>query len=133
MCDMDGESARVWVETPRRARKAHVCCECFAPIPVGHSYVQINGVYSDFASTDRRHVACHELWEDVASKACGHPGYSLVGGLDAEISELDHALAPLLPDELVAACNERDEDLPNPFREAFDLIEASYRAMEASR
>lgn len=112
MCDIYGETCEVWVETVRRARKQHTCCECDAPIPVGHEYVQINSVFDGRGSTDRRHTACVVIWDVIARDLCGHPGYSLLHGLQPEIEE-------------------QGEEERAPLEEALDLVRSTYEAFAA--
>lgn len=48
-------------ETLRRARKAHKCCECHGKIPVGLTYMLVNGKWDGEVSTFRLHQTCHEI------------------------------------------------------------------------
>ncbi len=93
--------------------------------------MQINTVFDGSASTDRRHIACDELWERVSADVCGHPGYSIIGGLLEEITESQHSMREVLPNDLLALYPDRRMKLPNPFAEAFWLIRETYRAFEA--
>jgi len=132
MCDLDAEMCAVWVETERRARKRHRCCECGTAIPKGHAYVQINSVSGGSAGTSRRHEACHKLWYWVSDLVCGQAGYSTLGGLCEEVHEAQESMCDLLPDETVKASRSpHGHDLPNPFLEAFELIQVTYEAFDA--
>lgn len=66
--------------TVRTARKAHVCCECHAPIQPGEQYEYTSGIWDrepntyktcSFCREVRNHFACdgwifERLWDDLA-------------------------------------------------------------------
>jgi len=65
-CSIDlAEQCDVWIETDRKARKQHRCCECREPIEPGEKYIQINSVYDGSASTDRMCSTCRAIWRDL--------------------------------------------------------------------
>lgn len=60
MCsvDRDGDDARVWNETPRRAAKLHYCAGCETPIHSGEAYLD----HRSFAESWWAEAACFGCW-----------------------------------------------------------------------
>ena len=56
----DCTEAEAYTEQTRRARKAHVCGECFTAIPIGERYLHVSGIWDGEPDSHRFHVACDE-------------------------------------------------------------------------
>lgn len=122
-CYDDGEEAKVWCERTRRARKTHQCYECGRAIPAGALYVDISGIGCEGDPFGyRTHAECEELRAFIRDVFCGGHGYIPMGGLDEEIDEVDgHG------DYIeFSAWDDAGLEQPNPLREVFDFIKASY-------
>lgn len=94
MCDYGGdEISDAWIRTQRRARRNHMCCECFRQIAKGDRY-EISSVIFDGTVTSYKtcltcvdrynaHVTAHmEIEEDVPDRWFGE--------LNSNISDCAH-------------------------------------------
>lgn len=89
MC-YDGDSADVWIETRRRARKGRTCDECGAIIARGLDYLTIALCYREEGwSRLSVHVECMALWRFVQKEVCGGNGLIMIGGLSDELDGYD--------------------------------------------
>lgn len=118
----DYEEWRMCTTRAPRARRDHRCYECGHIIPRGerHTYRFVVGHDGD-AETYRTHLACEELRDFIENVVCGGHGQVLIGGLDEEISEAGQYI-----DADHDAWEEAGLEVPNPLREVFDFIQASY-------
>lgn len=57
----DGETAECSSTQRRRARKAHVCCECSQPIAVGEVYEYVSGIWDGSPSSYKTCLSCVEI------------------------------------------------------------------------
>ena len=60
----DFEPASVYVESWRRARKEHKCCECHAPIRVGERHQFASGLWDGAWGSFRTCKACADIIAD---------------------------------------------------------------------
>jgi hypothetical protein len=68
-CDYDYDAPSFCkVETVKRSRKQHVCCECSGPIFVGESYEHITGVWDGALKVYRECAPCREMrrWAEIS-------------------------------------------------------------------
>lgn len=64
MCEVTYDDAcAAWTETPRTARKAHVCQCCDGAINPGERYVHVSWVQDHRGWDERECMSCHELAE----------------------------------------------------------------------
>lgn len=76
MCYCDAEPAQAWHEEWRKARKAHRCCECGAPIAAGHRYHHFSGIWDHQASAFKSCIECAQVRDFVerSSRDAGECG-----------------------------------------------------------
>lgn len=122
MCSEPDEFWRTWKRRRPVARKAYKCYECERPIPKGERYVYLFAVTSDgYVDTFSTHVACEDLRGFIEDVVCGGHGGVLMGRLAEEIDEAGQYL-----DQNHDAWEAAGLPVPNPLREVFDFIRASY-------
>jgi hypothetical protein len=61
MCYCTDNTAKAYREVERKARKAHRCYECRAPIEIGETYTFISGIWDDGPESYRWCVSCTKL------------------------------------------------------------------------
>lgn len=84
MCDYDMPSAIV--ESVRKARKDHKCCECLMPIHKGSKYQHISGIWDNYPRSYKTCVSCatvRNLETEKDSDRCG----PYFGGLREHLEE----------------------------------------------
>jgi len=75
MCDIDqgdGEYSQVWVETPRKARKSHICNCCGISITKGETYLVHFSAYDGHASSEKMCGFCRDRRETFSEAHGGH-------------------------------------------------------------
>jgi hypothetical protein len=118
MC-FDGDSATVWKEVDRVARKRYKCDECGAPIPIGVKYTSIGMLAEDEWSRLRVHVECLLVWRLVRDLVCDGVGLIMIGGLDQELREADAEHGKYI---------EAEDRFTTPFMDVLREIRATYEA-----
>ena len=58
---------------PRKARKAHRCCECRQEIPKGTKYIDVNGLWEDRFENFKLCECCDELFHKAVEMHDGMP------------------------------------------------------------
>lgn len=58
-------------ELIRKARKDHVCSQCFLRIPKLYKYKYSSGLWDGSFYTDKQHVECHRSWVKLNSHSSG--------------------------------------------------------------
>jgi hypothetical protein len=97
MCTIDAEPCPVWVETPRTARKGHVCHGCGAVIRPGEAYTEIRWLGDGYAGTERE---CFGCWWIAQVLGAAHHVRPLPSNL---WQELQDCMERTEPTHLVAA------------------------------
>jgi len=84
MCDVgwEGETAKVWNETPRRARTLHHCAGCGTPIQPGETYLD----HRSFLDSWWTEAGCFWCWRAREMFVAAHAGQSFM------FSELERTL-----------------------------------------
>ena len=76
------EIPQYYTSAERKARKAHECCECGAPILLGEEYLQVNACWEGKPKTYRQHQLCAEACMFVRDKGWNDDECIYFGGLD---------------------------------------------------
>ena len=104
-CEIDGDfygnAPTVFTEANRKARKQHVCCECFRKIESGETYRDESGMWGGEFRTYKTCADClsvrdvyfcswtyGEIWEDVHGLIVDSDGQSF---LDARLGKVTPA------------------------------------------
>lgn len=90
MCDYIDGRCDVWNETIRKARREHKCSECFRPILVGATYMDVRSLYDGRWNTARAHVECVKLRKHIAFDVCRQDLYVLDGDMSLRESVREH-------------------------------------------
>ena len=61
MCDCDYNPPTLFIQSERKARKEHKCCECKSKIVKGETYVYTVGVWDHEFDSFKQCLACCEL------------------------------------------------------------------------
>lgn len=87
MCDLGENPARVYERLIRKARRPHWCCECAGPVPIGHRYVFVHGIWEGGPEDFHFHLECDALWDFCVHELCGDEGGRTLSGLAQEIAD----------------------------------------------
>jgi hypothetical protein len=85
MCD---EYPEMYNEIERKARKQHMCCECFNPILKDSVYYDISGMWDGEFDRMRAHKDCHEFYRMLNEQSFTGEPYSFCELIDVIMNEL---------------------------------------------
>jgi len=66
MCEIDGDRAELWRDTPRVARKQHACDGCGATIVAGAHYLEHFDVFEGSTTSERVCFGCWAAYQQFA-------------------------------------------------------------------
>jgi hypothetical protein len=64
----DDCEAKASKATWRQARKAHRCCACHEPIPAGHRYHYVSGIWDHGPDSFKHCARCWQLYEELLDR-----------------------------------------------------------------
>ncbi len=114
MCSLDLEPCTVWRNTPRRARKHHVCVCCGVAISRGETYLDHFHVFDGYATSESLCGACWFVWKEFGD---AHDQQPTPGGLY----------------EVLQDCIGENDDDEDQWRRLFAAVKRRWRVSPGGR